>query len=157
RLVTALGPGAIISMANIGTVYAGTRLDKALHLNAADLLSMRVLTGVDPLASPADTLALADAAGTVAAAGTTPADLRYLLRHEAENLPVRDLADAAATALLTTLQKGYQAAYAATRPVFDAAATPDENVAGLRDVLAKVPGVGEPELGRFVAIVDGAW
>jgi hypothetical protein len=156
-LVADLGPGAIISFANVTTVYADTLLMRALHLSATNLLVMRDLTAIDPLASPAATLDFATHAGGVAGAGVNPTDLRYLLRHEADDLITRDLPDATLTALLTTLQSGYQAAYAATRPAVDPAVPPEENKPGLRALLSTVPGMSAADLTAFDGLVDGVW
>ena len=60
------------------------------------------------------------------ASGTSPADLRYLLVHEAEDLADRELGDAAIALLLTALQAGCQAAFAGYRSPFSATATADE-------------------------------
>jgi hypothetical protein len=150
-------PSAILSMANLSALYATTRIGRALRVAAADMVAVETLTGIAPLTGPADTLRFAAAVATIGAAAETGTGLRYLLRHEVADLAARELADTVATGLLTSLQQGYQAAYASTRPAIDPAAPPEENLTGLRDLLAKVTGVGEPELGAFVAIIDGAW
>ena len=55
-LVDSLGAAAILSAANIAAVYALNLLARKLRLSAAELLILRGLTGIDILASPADTL-----------------------------------------------------------------------------------------------------
>jgi hypothetical protein len=156
-LVAALGPGAVVSFGNLAAVHAATLLLRGLGLTAAELRDLRELTGLDPLASPADTVDFADRLEAVAGAGTRPADLRYLLRHEADDLAARDLSEDQLTTILTSLQAGYQAAYGETRPDLDPAALPAENTPGLRALLSTVPGVASADLSAIESIVDGSW
>ncbi|HEX6685156.1 MAG TPA: neuraminidase-like domain-containing protein [Candidatus Limnocylindrales bacterium] len=155
ELTQGLGAAAIISFANLGTVYAATILMRSLRLSATELTDMRVLTGADPLASPSATLLFAQRLAPVTAAGIRPADLRYLLRHEASDLAARELPDAVAAQILASLQSGYQAAFAQTRAEIDPAAPPEEQKPGLRTLLSTVPEVSEPDLAAFESIVDG--
>jgi hypothetical protein len=157
RWVDSLGAAAILSAANIAAVYALNLLARTLHLSAADFLIVRGLTGIDPLAAPANTLDYFAGAAKVRASGVRPADLQYLLIHEAENLAARVFGDGAITALLASLQGSYQAAFAANRSPFAPAAAADENKNALRDLLAKLPTFAEADLSRFQTILDDSW
>ena len=148
------GLGAI-SFTNLGTGYAFTLLMRSLRLSAAELGFMRQLTGADALASPSATLLFAQRVTAATGTGIRPADLRYLLRHEASDIAARELPDAVATQLLTTLQSGYQTAFAQTRAEIDPAAPPEEQKPGLRSLLGKVPEVSAADLTAFESIVDG--
>ena len=83
-LLDALGATAILSAENIAAIYANSLLARKLRLSATELLMLRALTGIDYLASPADTLRFVEKVGKVRAAGIKPADLQYLLIHEAD-------------------------------------------------------------------------
>ncbi|MEU1250023.1 neuraminidase-like domain-containing protein [Micromonospora arida] len=157
-LVADLPAPAIVSNVGLHAVYAGTLLARALGLTATEYLIMKGLIGSDPLTAPATALAFVerfDAARS--GTGIRPADLRYLLRHEADDLAARDLPDETLTAVLTGLQAAYQSGYAATRPAVDPAAPPEENLPGMRALLATVPGMTEADLAGFASIVDGGW
>ena len=153
-LVDSLGAAAILSAANIAAVYALTLLARKLRLSAAELLILRGLTGIDILASPADTLRFLEKADKVRGAGVKPADLQYLLTHQADNLNDRIFRDDAIIAFLTGLQKGYQTLFAETRSPFNPLAPADENKNGLRTLLAMLPGFSEADLSRFQTLVD---
>lgn len=157
-LVADLPPPAIVSFAGLHAAYAGTSLARALGLTTTEFLIMKELTGLDPLDSPADALDFVERFDAArAGSGIRPADLRYLLRHSADDLAARDLPEATLTGVLTDLQAGYQSAFAATRPAVDPAAPPEENLPGMRALLATVPGVTEADLAALTSIVDGSW
>ena len=157
-LVADLPAPAIVSNVGLHAVYAGTLLARALGLTATEYLIMKDLIGSDPLTAPATALAFVERFDAArAGTGIRPADLRYLLRHEADDLAARDLPDETLTAVLNGLQTGYQSGYAATRPAVDPAAPPEENLPGMRALLATVPGMTEADLAGFASIVDGGW
>lgn len=155
RVVGSLGPDAILSFGNIAAVYSATRLAKALGLSAADFLTLRELTGSDVFASPDDTLGFVEKVGKVKAAGVRADDLRYLLRHEAEDLSARAIGDEAVAAFLAALRDGYQAAFAATRSPFNPESNADENKGFVKELLAKLPNFSEAELSKFQSFVEG--
>ena len=157
RLVDSLGASAILSAANIAQVYALNLLSTALRLTAADLLILKGLSGIDVLASPANTLRFLDKLAKVRASGVAPADLQYLLIHEAENLADRIFKDEAITSLLKTLQSSYQTAFEDNRSPFNAVATADENKGAVKDLLAKLPGFTPGDLSLFLSIFDDNW
>jgi hypothetical protein len=157
RLVAAVAAPAILSEANIAAVYARDRLARALHLKPTELLILESLTAIDTLLSPAGTLRFLDKLAKVRASGTSPADLQYLLTHQANDLADRELGDAAIGTLLGALQAGYQSAYAEHRSPFSDSATADENKVALADLLATLPDFSTVDLARFQALVDDAW
>ncbi|WP_244222793.1 neuraminidase-like domain-containing protein [Cupriavidus lacunae] len=157
RLVAALAAPAILSEANIAAVYARNILARTLHLKPTELLILESLTGIDTLLSPADTMRFLDKLAKVRASGTSPADLQYLLVHQADNLSDRELGDAAIGTLLSALQAGYQLAYADHRSPFSVSSTADENKVTLADLLATLPDFSTADLARFQALVDDAW
>jgi hypothetical protein len=157
RLVAALGAGAILSEANIAAVYARNLLARTLRLKPAELLILEALATIDTLSSPAATLHFLNKLAKVRASGTSPADLQYLLAHQADNLSDRELGDPAIGALLAALRAGYRSAYADHRSPFSATATADENKVALADMLSRLPDFAADDLARFQAIVDDAW
>jgi hypothetical protein len=157
RLVDSLGAGAILSALNVARVYALSLLGKAVNLAASDLLTLQSLTGIDALASPGATLAFLDQLAKVRAAGVRPADLQYLLDHQATDLASRELTDALATGVLTALQRSYQTAFAQNPSPFNPSATADENKSAAKDLLAKLPNFTPGDLSLFVTIFDDAW
>jgi hypothetical protein len=165
RLVDSLGAGAILSAVDIAAVYSLDLLARTLRLTTTDLLILKGLTGINILASPADTLHFVEKVAKVRAAGVSAADLQYLLVHQADNLDDRILHDEAITSLLETLQSGYQEAYADNMSPFDSAATADENKNAVKDMLAKLPddpdtnlpSFSTAEISKFETILDDSW
>jgi hypothetical protein len=153
-LVDALGATAILSAANVAAIYAHNLLGRKLRLSASELLILRTLTGIDFLASPGETLRFVEKVEKVRAAGVKPADLQYLLIHEAANLNDRILRDETITEILTGLQQGYQALFGETRSPFDPLASVQDNANAVRTLLAKLPGFSESDLTRMQDVVD---
>lgn len=159
------GPGVILSAKNVAAVYALNLLARTLHLKAADLLILKGLTGIDVLASPNDTLQFLDKVAKVRSSGVSPADLKYLLIHQADNLNDRIFSDDAIESLLEDLQKGYQLAYADNASPFNTSATADENKNAVRGLLAKLPpdpktnlpSFFEADISKFQTILDDSW
>ncbi|WP_454607314.1 Tc toxin subunit A-related protein [Streptomyces tendae] len=151
-----LPTGAIISAANIRRLYAVLLLADATGLTVGDVAVVRDLCGSDPLAAPAAALAYLDALADIRAAGLTPADLRYLLRHEADDLATRELADKLITDALTTLRAGYAQARATYRWVTEGA-SPNDLRTALRAVLTKLPGTSASTVNSLMSIVEGTY
>lgn len=157
RLTESLGTGAILSRANLAALHSLRQLAHVLRLSIAELLALQSLTTIDVLAAPAETRLFIEKLATVRAAGIAPADLVYLLNHEAENLNARAFSDEAITNTLQRLQAEYQAAFTQTRPTFNPAATADENKGELKTLLSRLPQFTQAALSRFELIVDDAW
>lgn len=77
---------APLTLANLSQVYRHALLAKALKLKVKDLLVLKALIGIDPLAlaAPASTAAFLQKVGKVKPSGFTVAQLNYLYRHVAE-------------------------------------------------------------------------
>src|SRR5258708_9269375 len=157
QLIAAFPAPAILSFANLAAVYSRNLLAKTLKLTAAEILILESLTGVDVLNAPADTLAFIAKMDKVLAAGVKPADLQYLLRHQADDLGARILSDAAISGIQAGLQAGYQTAFVANQSPFNPAAAPDENKNAARDLLAKLPTLAEADLSLFQNLFDDNW
>jgi len=148
---------AMLSFANLAGLYALALLGKKLGLKIAELQDMQGMTGVDPLKSPADTLQFVKKVRKLQVAGRKVADLKFFLRQEADDLPARVMKEASITALLTGLQKAYQAAFAADRSPYDDTLTADENQAPVKDLLARLPNFTDVDLNKFAALLQGNW
>jgi len=156
-LIAARGANNALTFANLSALYSQISLARALGLKISDFLLLISMTGIDPFASPANTILFADASDEVKAAGAALTDLQFALWFVATDLNVRALSDAAVTTLLVTLQKALQAAYDTDRSPFDASLTADENEAALAAVAGRLPGVTAAQLSSLQAVVDGTY
>ena len=78
--VTGDAPGDF-DLATISLLFRHASLARALGLPIHDLVSLREVSGVDPFASPSDTLRFADIVGRLQAAGIDVPLLLFLLWH----------------------------------------------------------------------------
>jgi hypothetical protein len=134
--LTLLPDQAPVGAAGLSTLHALHVFTRAAALNAPDLKLLQDLTGIDPLSGPHEALLFLDALEAQRSSGVAPADLAYLLRHEATDLPARELTEETVTALLTALATGYRAAYAQ---------------------LSRLPGRTASQISGVLAVVDGLW
>ena len=95
--------GGTLTRANLSAVYRAVSFARAARLSMADLLDLRLLTGLDPFdqANPAATPLLLDAADTLRSAGVTVAEVRYLV--EGSTRPGSAFTVAGANALVTSI------------------------------------------------------
>jgi hypothetical protein len=72
-----------LNLENISAVYRQAALAKALKLKVKDFLSLKMLSGHDPFASPEDTAEFAALAANILSSGLTSSQMSYILRHVA--------------------------------------------------------------------------
>lgn len=165
-LLADIGAGAVVSFVNLSALYQRARVAAALELSAADLITLRGLTGTAIVGSPADTLKFAEQRAHVRAAGIGAADLRYLLEQKGPDAAQRAMTTSAIAGLLGVLRAGYKAAAADNASKFDGTATADELRIPLREELARLPNpadhkdpsfIGEEDLALFIALLDNTF
>lgn len=156
-LIATLPSPAFLTLDNLSRLYATRRLAGATRRSIADLLILLDLTGFVPPATPTDALGFLDELTAIGATGTSAVDLRYTLRHEADDLTVRELPDVTITAALTRTQTAIRAAR--TADVWTVAATDelDDQRAALIASLTKIPGRTTADIASVMSIVDGTW
>ncbi len=128
-----------LTIANLSRLFLLSRLMRKIKLTVAELSALIDLTGIDPTVSPADTLDFAEQAINAKSRSQKPADIRFMLYHQAETtteLERRELKDATATGILAGLQAAYQAAFAENRSPFN----PDVPAVEQQEALTKLLG-----------------
>lgn len=146
-----------LTFANISHVFAITRLCRKLKLPVSDYLLFTILTGLDPFSSPAITIDFIHHVNTAKGAPLKPADVRFMLRHEADNITELEFADDKITAFLSGLQAGYQQAFQANKSPYDDLLSAEELKEPLKNGLAKLPGFTEEILNNFVKMAENGW
>jgi hypothetical protein len=150
-------PDGQLTVANLSRLFAATRLMKMLKLGAEDYVLLSGLAGIDASGSPADTLRLVAAADELGKSPLRPADIQFMLEHDASNLADRELADDRIRATLEKLQTDYQASFAANRSAFDPDRTAQEQKETLEIALSRLPGLGEEDVKVFIKAIDRDW
>jgi hypothetical protein len=150
-------PDGKLTFANLSRLFAATRLMKKLKVGADDYVLLSGLTGIDASASPADTSKLVAAADDLTKSPLHLADVEFMLEHAASNLADRELKDDRIRDTLQSLQRDYQANFAANRSAFDPNRTAEEQKATLETALSRLPNLGEPDVKVFIAFVDRDW
>lgn len=105
--ISVLLPDDTLNFSNLSFLFAASRLAKKLKLPAADFVALRKLSGIDVFASPQKTLDFIQAVADFRASPLKPADVAFMLNHEADNLNDRVLAAAKIETLLKTLKNEY--------------------------------------------------
>ncbi len=157
QLLPLTAMGGTHTEANLSFLFGATRLMRKLKLKAADFVTLRQLTGILFEQSPAATLAFVKAAKDAVELPLKLADVKFMLRHEAENLVDRDIKDEKISAILTKLQKELQRAFTATKSPFDAGIPSQEQLKALQMTLSGLEGVEAADVQKMVAFFEAQW
>jgi hypothetical protein len=150
-------PNDNLTFANLSTLYASSLLMRKLKLKANDFIILTELTGIDIQESPASTLEFVEAVFSARQFPLKPADIKFMLRHEAENLLDREIKDEKFKLVLEKLQADYQKAFTVNRSPFDGNLMADEQKETLQLLLSKLSGFGEADVKIFSGLIDGDW
>jgi hypothetical protein len=155
--LTATFASTTLNFQNLSRLYATARLCRKLKLTVADYLALQRLTGLDVFSSPAITYQFIQKAQAAKTSPIKPADLQFILQHQATNLAEREMPEARITDWLIKLQATYQAAFTANRSPFNASLKADELKEPLKNLLAKLPQLTETAVNNFIRMVDRQW
>ena len=150
-------PDGALTFANLSGLFAASRLMKKLKLGAEDYALLSGLTGLNASDSPAETLDLVAAADDLNKSPLKPADVKFMLEHEASNLADREIKDDRIEQTLEKLQKDYQGNFAANRSAFNANLSAEEQRETLQTVLSRLRDVGEEDVKVFIKFIDRDW
>lgn len=153
----ALLPNGDLTFANLSGLFAASRLMKKLRLSAEDYVLLCSLTGLNASDSPAETLDLVAAAEALHKSPFKPADVRFMLEHQASNLADREIKDDRIKQTLEKLQKEYQAHFAVNKSAFDANLSAGELKGTLQQALSRLRDVGEEDVKAFIRFIDRDW
>ena len=156
RLLSLL-PDGDLTFANLSRLFAAARLMRKLKLGAEDYVLLCGLTGLDASASPAETLDVVAAADDLNKSPLKPADVRFMLEHEASNLADREIKDDRIKQTLEKLQKDYQSNFAANKSAFNANLSAEEQKETLKQALSRLTDVGEEDVKTFIGFLDRDW
>jgi hypothetical protein len=149
-------PNDVLSFASLAALYGQVSLARVLNAKISDLVLLEQLFGINPLASPAETLRFLVEWDKVAASGMAAADLRWYLQFPSGDAG-RTLPDATITTLLGKTQAALQAAFTKNQSPFDATLSADENEGAVVARVGQLPGVSPTQLGQLRSVLENAW
>lgn len=152
-----LMPDGNLTFSNMSYLYAASRLMKKLKLKIDDIVLLIELTGLNISDSPEKTLEFAEAVTDFKKSRLKPADVKFMIRHEANNLADREIKDDKIKQVLEKLQKDYQGNFSAHKSLFDDKLSSDEQKETLQTALSKLSGVGEEDVKTFIKFIDRDW
>lgn len=121
---------AWLTLGTVSLLYRHALAAKALRLTIRDLITLRALSGVDPFGDPlSGTLAFCDLVDDLKAAGTTVAELDYLVRHSFDPLGPHRTDEAAVLRLAVDVADGLRRISAEHAVAADAGTLTDDIVA----------------------------
>ncbi len=150
-------PDANLTFTNLSYLLAASRLMRKLRLKADDFVTLIGLTDINIQDSPAQTLKFVEAVKDSQKVRLKPADIQYMLSHEAPNLGEREIKDDKIKQLLEKLQADYQRAFMANKSPFDEHLTSDEQKEPLQTMLSKLAGMGEEDVKTIIKFIDRDW
>ncbi|MCS3795319.1 neuraminidase-like domain-containing protein [Niastella sp. OAS944] len=156
KLLPAL-PNGDISFQNLSSLYALARLIKKLKLKTEDYFILTGLTGINVLNSPLDTVNFIDAVEKAGKLNLQPADMRFMLRHEAVNLTEREMKPEKIKSLLESLQSAYQKSFNDNRSLYNNDLTAEAQKEALRAQLSRLSILTETDVNIILNFVDRNW
>lgn len=132
-----------LSFRSLAALHGRIGLMRALGLQAADLVALERLSGIDPLAGAAALLRFVRAARAIQARGVAFGELEYRLARTGPDNAARDLPDSQLRALLESLNKDLVAAARDNRSPYDDSLAALEQAAAFEAMLQR-----QPELDR---------
>jgi hypothetical protein len=150
-------PNGDMTFANLSALYAASLLIRKLKLKTDDFLVLNELIGIDIQESPKATLEFVEAVIASRQIPLKPADIKFMLRHEAENLADREIKDDKTKLIIEKLQADFQKAFTANRSPYDDALTADEQKETLQNLVSKLRDITEEDVKTFIGLVDGNW
>lgn len=149
-------PDNKLTFSNLSYLYAASRLIKKLKLKPADFSILAGLTGFDITASPETDLKFIKTVEDFSKSPLKAADVKFLLKHEADNLNSRVMSDAGISDLLTKLKKEYEKIISDLKSRFV-----DLEAGELQDVLitelSGLAGVSDDDVKIILKFVDKDW
>jgi hypothetical protein len=143
--------------ANLSYLFAATRLMKKLKLKVGDFIILEQLIGISIQDSPQSTLEFIKGAKLAQKFPLKPADIRFILRHEATNLADLEIKDDRIKQVLEKLQNDYQNNFSVNKSPFDVNLSADEQKEILQTALSKLSGIGEEDVKIFIKFIDNDW
>lgn len=142
---------------HLSYLFAATRLMRQLKLTARDFVALAALTGIDFQNSPVDTLAFVQAAQEARELPLKPAEVRFMLWHDVENLDSRKMNDEKIQQILEGLQADFQKALLTMKSPFDPTVSVDEQKGTLKTQLSKLVGLAEVDVEILAYFLDANW
>lgn len=150
-------PDGNLTFSNMSYLYAASRLMKKLKLKADDFAILTELTGLNISDSPEKTLEFVEAATDFKKSPLKTADVKFIIRHEANNLADREIKDDKIKQVLEKLQKDYQGNFSTNKSPFNDNLSAEEQKETLQNVLSKLSGIGEGDVKTFIKFIDRDW
>lgn len=146
-----------LSWKNLSHLYASTRLCSLRKLSFIDYFIYKELTGLEPFDSPSDTINFIDYLERAKQSTLSPADVKFMLQHEAEDLEQREISDEKVNELLVSLQEAYVLAWQNNHSTDYTALASEEMTGDLKNILLRLPDITEEIANEFVNMANGEW
>ncbi|HET7818178.1 MAG TPA: neuraminidase-like domain-containing protein, partial [Bacteroidia bacterium] len=147
-------PDGKLNFSNLSYLLAASRLIKKLKLKTDDFVILIGLTNLNISDSPKKTLDFINAAEEFKKSPLKAADVKFMLRHEAADIPN---IDDKIKQILEKLQKDYQSNFALNKSRFDDTLSANEQGETLQNELSKLNGIAEEDVKTFLEFIDKDW
>ncbi len=146
-----------LNWGNLSMLFATVRLCQKRKMTIADFLAYRELTAIDFFANTASYNQFLDALDRAKKSPLGIQDVRFMLRHQAADIDLRNMADTRILEVLTALQGAVRDAYLNTVSNFDDTLSVEELTVEFKIALQGLPGITEEIANTFVRMAQGDW
>ncbi|KIO75805.1 hypothetical protein TH53_18480 [Pedobacter lusitanus] len=155
--LTSFTPDGKLNFKNLSTLYAIARLMKKLGLKRPDFEIISELTGLIFSAAPAVLLQFVTQAMAFRAYPQRPADLLFMLKHEAADLVNREMKETRIIEVLTGLQQDLKKVLTDNQSLYNDGLETDEQREALQNQLAKLTNVEPDTVKVLMGFLDALW
>ncbi|MEM9679113.1 MAG: hypothetical protein AAF901_02215, partial [Bacteroidota bacterium] len=150
-------PDTVLSWGNLSTLYAASRFTKKYKINVEDYINYQHLTGVNAFSSPNTTLVFIKHLEHAKKSPLSAKEVRFILRHEAEDLNMKIVSDEKITEILQLIQEGIQQAFIENKTAFDQSMAVEELTAELKNSLLRLPEMTDEIANDFLRMSVDGW
>jgi len=157
ELVLPLLPDDQITFSNLSYLLVASRLIKKLKIKADDFITLVGLAGVDLSFTPEELLNFIDTVDDFNRSPLTAPDVKYVIAHDAINLPDRIINDEKIEEILTNLKNEYLTINTGLASQYDDNITAQEQSQTLSNVLSALENVSEDAVITILKFLDKDW
>ncbi|PTS94649.1 hypothetical protein DBR11_22760 [Pedobacter sp. HMWF019] len=147
-------PDATLNFPNLSYLLGASRLIKKLHLKTDDFLILLDMTGINIFTGPQKMLDFINQCTLLQSAPLKPADIQFMLQHQAANLSDRELKEDKILNNLLALQKAYQDNFKANQSKFNPDLSAEEQQATLQGELSKLSVLSDDDVKTILQFLN---
>lgn len=157
EFLTPILPDSNLTFENLSILYAASRIIKRMKVKSEDFAIIIELCNIDFTASPEEMFKLIELINQIKLSTQKPADIKFLLNHEASNIAAREINDIKVTEILTNLKNGYAKINEEFKSKYDDNLSAEEQTETLINVLSVLNTIEQTHISIITKFLRKNW